>query len=151
MEKIELIPRHLIAFRVSFRRVPENQRTRVALWTGKHFSFVNDDLISARFTLSETGLFGVGKPRPKTQRTARLLRCVHDAPRSPVLSRPAFDASFADSVPTCLGRNAPNAVLCSSRLTMKGAVILRHKYFILHLNADTRRGTRNTNALGCEK
>lgn len=34
---------------------------------------------------------------------------------------------------------------------MKGAVILRHKYFILHLNADMRRGTRNTNVLSHEK
>jgi len=29
-----------------------------------------------------------------------------------------------------------NALLCSGKLTMKSAIILQHKYFILHLDAD---------------
>lgn len=76
------------------------------------------------------------------------------APRPPRVVSPITpsslslsDASLADSVLTCLGRNAPNAVLCSSSLTMKGAIILQHKYFIPHLDADLRCHTVNTNGL----
>lgn len=68
-------------------------------------------------------------------------------PDNPLISLSLSDASLADSVPTCLGRNAPNAVLCSSSLTMKGAIILQHKYFIPHLDADLRCHTVNANGL----
>lgn len=40
-----------------------------------------------------------------------------------------------------------NALLCSSKLTMKSAIILQHKYFIPHLDADSRCHTQNTNGL----
>lgn len=51
---------------------------------------------------------------------------------------------------TCLGRNVPNfsnALSCSSKLTMKSAIILQYKYFIPHLDADLRCHIQNTNVL----
>lgn len=42
-------------------------------------------------------------------------------------------------------RQPSNALLCPSKLTMKSAIILQHKYFIPYLDADLRRHHRNTN------
>lgn len=66
---------------------------------------------------------------------------------SPILPSSVSLASLTDFVLTCPGRNAPNAVLCSSSLTMKGAIISQHKYFTPYLDADLRCHTQNTDGL----
>lgn len=61
-------------------------------------------MFGARMPASALSLGSVARGRPG--------RCLPNTPRSHFLSLPVFDASLADFVPTCLGRNAPNAVLC---------------------------------------